>query len=673
MKCFGKTAGKLLIVLAVIFISCGTCFAGYPVDDLMGNAYKSQWMIINKSGGTYGGNYDEALVVSSDIIGWGSENSVINVLNGYSDDGISDHELHVLFLLLSQGYGRLKMNFKAEDLSFDVSTPNLDLSTLYDIDSTPYVDCKEAKGQPEGDKYDASWRQYEFQIGRQVDGRDIYDTVVQSFNFQQNPRKEASQTIPRPIVISNVYPGTARNMPLILRMTLRDSSTANGNIVAYDRSTWDMTGDKTAGGNHWVFVPVDDLITDNKRINYYLTTEVVNHSAVRYAAAPYDSYGTQEFPDYWKFDLLRSQGTTDIDASFQLSRTSHIAPGLVSVFRRRYNINEQNKRPLRLYPVDVPAENGRFDLRLNHRIIYGKPLGEKYTQSAAEGKFSLFEIQPFQPKTVSMNFFETVKEVTRASGDVKTPTTQFFTGSSVKRSDTVPGIGSLTQFFTIDQTIPGSLRNEDTEGMLPLHITFNIPVTLVDDKEWLNSLIDEWRTSGRIEGLFSEKYEIFLLTETSGDINPWNLTQELLNSSHDGKNYYNEQIKVFYDEERGRAGQDNDRGVITVSFIVMLMDGTRDGVRPELSMVQDYSISQENDYIIIRDGTNDNKWKMTFFIAPTGYRDNPASGDVESAGGNSENNRGYRSTDSGSGAGCNLSLGALCFMALFAIVATKRG
>ena len=219
MKRFKKTAGVLILVLAVIFISCSLGYAGYEFDDLMGNAYTTQWMIINRSGGTYGGKYDEPLVVSSDLLGWGSENAVVNVLNGYSDDGISDHELHVLFILLSQGLGEFLMNYKAEDLDFDVSTPNLDLSTIYETESTPYVDYKTAKGQPEGDEYDASWRQYYFQIGRQVEGTNIYDTVVQSFNFHQNPRLATSQTIPRPIVISNVYPGTARNMPLILRIS----------------------------------------------------------------------------------------------------------------------------------------------------------------------------------------------------------------------------------------------------------------------------------------------------------------------------------------------------------------------------------------------------------------------------------------------------------------------
>ena len=151
-------------MLAVIFVSSSLCYAGYEFDDLMGNAYTSQWMVINRSGGTYGGKYNEPLVVSSDLIAGRDEDAVIKVLNGYSDDGIADHELHVLFLLLSQGYGELYMNYRAEDLDFEASTPNLDLSTIYNTDGTPYADYKEAMGQPEGDEYDASWKQYKFQI-----------------------------------------------------------------------------------------------------------------------------------------------------------------------------------------------------------------------------------------------------------------------------------------------------------------------------------------------------------------------------------------------------------------------------------------------------------------------------------------------------------------------------
>ena len=114
------------------------------------------------------------------------------------------------------------------------------------------------------------------------------------------------------------------------------------------------------------------------------------------------------------------------------------------------------------------------------------------------------------------------------------------------------------------------------------------------------------------------------------------------------KGVYNDQVKVFFDEDRGRITQDNYRGVITVSFIVMLMDGTRDGKRPELSIVADNSVNQENNYIVLRDGQLDNKWNMTFFIAPAGYFENPTT--------NRNNNNSSEGTSGGGGGGCNAGI-----------------
>ena len=663
MRGFKKTAGIFVFILSVIFLVIGTSYAGYEFDDLMGNGYTAQWMAINQIGATLGGKFNEPIVVSSDMLGTYDTQSVINILSGNSDEEITDRELHVLFLLLCQGYAEFYTDLKAEELSFDVSTPDSNLSTIVNMNSTPYISQKTAMGKP--DDKDANWSRYKFTIARNIN-RELYDTVVQSFNFHQNPAYLPSQTIPRPLVISNVRNATAASEPLILRMALREDN-ATGNIVAYDRTTWDLTSDKTAGGTHWVFVPLeDDLLIDNQRINYYLTTEVVNHTAVRYANQPYDSEGSYVYPYAWKFDLTREQGNTEITREFQLAKNAQIPPGLVTIFKRSFNINEQNKRPLRLYPVDAP-DIGRYDLRLNHRIIYGKKLGEKYSLPASEGKFNLFEIMPFQPKTNGSAFYDRVKEVTLAQGEVVTPTTTFFSGSAVKRTETTPS--SVLQHFTIDQTIPGNLRTTSADGMLPLHITFNIPVTQIEDRTWLNTLIAEWRRSGRIEDKFAEKYEIFLQAETNGQPNPWNLTQQLQN--HNGKNYYNDQIKVFFDEDRGRSGQDNDRGLITVSFIVMLMDGTRDGVRPELSMVEDYSISQQNDYIIIRDGMLDNKWKLTFFIAPAGYQDNPGYGQTGGAAAQSVSTtlQSFNSTRSG---GCNLGAGALLVLVAIAGLSFRK-
>lgn len=611
MKAIGKTAG-ILILLAVMFVPIGASYAGYEFDDLMGNGYTSQWMAIDGNGATFGGKFNEAIQISTDVLRNYDDTSVIKILNGHSDEEIEDRELHVLFLLAVNGLGRVYMDMKAEEMSFDITTPTPGFST---IGTLTYTDAIIPEGYADG--LDSTWRRFNFTYQRSL--TNTYNSVVQLMNFHQNPRNIPSQAIQRPVIISNVAPATAQTEPLILRMTLRDNKVRNSNIVAYDRVTWDMTGNITAGGKHWVFVPLDDdLLIDNETVNYFLTTEVINHTSVRYAAATYDAYGDYTRPNYWKFDLDRSQGTTYIDSTFQLAANAHIPPGLVSVFQRGYDINEQNKRPLILYPVDTP-EVGNHELRLSHKIIYGKRLGATYKQAAPKGNFNLFEVTAFQPKLASSTFYDNLKQITKAKGKINVPTTSSFGAGSITRDETMPS--TILQHFTLNQNIPGNLRSSTDEGMLPVHVTLNIPVTLIDDRTWLNDMITKSRNGEYLENTFLEKYHLYLLTQTNGVDNIWNLSQEL-----ETKGQYNNQIKVFFDNDRGVSNTDNDRGVITVSFIAMLMDGTRDGRRPELSIVEDHSITSDNDYIIIRDGINDNKWKMTFFVAPAGYKDNSNSG-----------------------------------------------
>ena len=191
--------------------------------------------------------------------------------------------------------------------------------------------------------------------------------------------------------------------------------------------------------------------------------------------------------------------------------------------------------------------------------------------------------------------------------------------------------------------------------MLPLHITINIPVTLIGDNVWWDEMLKVWRNTGRIEDMFANKYDLYL---RAGDDNVWNLTQELRD-----KGYYNELVKVFLDEDRGRLTQDNYSGLLTISFIVMLMDGTRDGVRPELSIVPDNSVSQQNNYIIIRDGNPDNRWNMTFFVAPSGWHDNPSQGN---SGGTSDETPEGVSSSSGGG-GCYASGAGLMAILFFTL------
>lgn len=655
---FRKTAAVLALTAAMFFAGGlnEKAFSDYRFDDLQGpSGVSAQWVVINNGNDTIGGTHTTPIRISSDILSTGD--AVLNVLTGEADSTVNDRNLQTLFLVLSEGQGTFDLGMRSQTLDFDTVTPNLGVNTIVNENQTPYIDTKE----PDQSVNNSSeWKNFHFTIARQND-RNKYDTVIQSFTFQQNPANSPSQAITRPMVISNVYSGTAasNSAPLIVRMTLRDSSNANGNIIAYDRSEWTMTDNKTTGGNQWVFIPVDDLNTDNTRIEYYLTTEIANNTSYRYAARYPDSTGGTVPPSSWKFDIFRPQGTTNIPREILLSSGSNIAPGLVTVYNRRYNVNEQNKTPIHVFPVDTP-DYGDYDLSLNHKIIFGKDLGS-HQQSASEGRFNLFEITAFRPRVASTTFYEDVANISGAQGSISVPDTQIFSSSSVTRNVIADDV---MQYFTVTQSIPSNVRGSSSEGMLPLHITFNIPVTLVNDNVWWDNMLKVWRDTGRIEDMFANKYHLYLM---AGENNVWNLTQEL-----SSKGYYNDLVKVFLDDARGRLTQDNYSGLLTVSFIVMLMDGTRDGSRPELSIVRDNSVSQENRYIIVRDGERDNKWNMTFFIAPAGWQNNPEyqnNGNTTSR----DNSGVSRKGSGGGGGGCALGTGILGFFAASSFFIFRRG
>ena len=141
------------------------------------------------------------------------------------------------------------------------------------------------------------------------------------------------------------------------------------------------------------------------------------------------------------------------------------------------------------------------------------------------------------------------------------------------------------------------------------------------------------------------------------------MTQALEGSSV--SNAYVKQVKVFLDDQRGKRTNDTYEGVITVSFIVMLMDGSRDGLRPELSLVSDTSDATDGErhYVVVRDGVNDNKWNMTFFIAPSTYFDNQATYTPVPVNANTGS--------SGGGGGCNS--GFMMIMGLLVLALCRKG
>ena len=657
MKYSRLTAGMLAVLAVVCCMHTEPAFSEYAFDDLDGASGKSyQWMIINKNGETFGDTHSNALDVSGDLLT--TDNPVLNVTSGTSATTVNDRSLKTMFLVVAEGQGSFDMNFRAPDTSqqFDVSTQNLNLSTNTLEANSLYTDTKTPLGNPDYPD-DPLWAKYGFLISR-YRNTGVYDSVLQYFYFQQNPANSPSLGIPVPFVIANVKNAIAATEPLELRLALRDSTNMDGNIAAYDLIKWRVNEDYPSNGQdsymnsgQWVFIPVDNLDNiDNSRIDRLLTTEVTNHTAVRYAAYDGATANTWIYPLFWKFDLVRTQGMTDVPRQFKLANSSHIAPGLVTVYRRAFNVNEDNKRPLQLFAVDDSIGTGVYGLRLNHRIIYGRRLSDKYSYPASEGGFNLFEVTAFAPRLSSMTFYNDVAQRTGAS--VAVPSTASLNSSTVKHNF-MPS--EALSYFTIDQTIPNNLRTSTTEGMLPLHITFNIPITQINSRTGWNNIVAEWRRSGNIADIFAQYFNIYLLTTTDGELNPWNLTQELQKEG-----VYPDQVKVFIDEDRGRITQDNDRGLITVSFIVMLMNGTKDGERPMLRMVQDKSITQDDNYIAIRDGNADNKWNMTFFIAPANYIINPEkSGETIS------------NSNSGGG-GCNAGMFGLLAGAIVIFAAARR-
>ena len=655
-KVFRNTA-TLLLIIAALFVCVRPSLADYKFDDMYGTSGKSyQWMILNPAGQTFGDSHQEAIDVAGDIITEGSDS--LYVRSGRSETDLASRELHTMFLVAADGQSDFTINFRAVPLAnnYDVAAPYLELSTPWDRNATErdlYTATISMLNPPSGkDYYDALWRSWNFQIARSNNNK--YDSVAQYFYFQQNPTDEPSQGIPRPMIISNVYPGAAdtQESALKLRTMLRDSSSVNANIVAYDQFTWVMNEPKTypiyADDGQWVFVPVDDLNTDNSRINYYLSTEVINRSAIRYAAYNGNTNSVM-YPAYWRFNLARYHDSPYIMPRFTLHPDSHIPPGLVTVYRRAYDINETDKIPLRLYAIDNPSTPGVYALTLNHKVLFGKRLGETYKLSAQEGSFNQIEITAFQPRTETGSiFYDNVARITGSTKSVSVPETNIFTGSSIKRT-LMPS--SAIQYFTIDQAIPGNIRTTSTEGLLPLHITFNIPATTIGSAIW-DDLVQELHRAeegANLASTFADHFHIYLQATTStGQPNPWDLTQALEGSSV--SNAYVKQVKVFLDDQRGKRTSDTYEGVITVSFIVMLMDGTRDGERPELSLVPDTSNATdgERNYIVIRDGMPDNKWNMTFFIAPSTYFDNQAANDpVAPVNNNSGGGSGGGGCDSG--------------------------
>ncbi len=648
---FWRQAGALALVAALAL----PAEALYQFDDLYGpSGVGAQWMVITGGYDTLGDTADAArggtgLDASGDIV---SDRNSVEVVNGRSTsafDRDSNRDIHTLFLVLPAAQGNLTVNLSSS--APDAVTPD----AL--VDNAVYAVQKTPAGTPTGKTYyDRSWKQHQLQfVKRKNPG--VYESVRGNFLFHQNPGSAypstPSQTLQVPFVIANVYNGTAADEPLQVNAALRDNTTSvQGNIVACDRFKWDVTDDMTTGGNQWVFVPVESWPVNDERIHYTLTTEVTNHTAVRYAVQRYDQHAwAHQNPAFWKFDLPRTPNQRDVPPRFQLDEKSHIAPGLTAVYRQRYNVNQGEKTPLRLYPVDPAA--GFRSLTLNHQIIFGVDLGsvEADTGSGGTTQAAPYRVQAFNPRAASTTFLENVAKAMSSRDravplEVKVPEARLLNVGSVKYDYVA---GDVLNSFSVNLKVPANLRRTGTEGMLPLHVTFNLPRTnLYVSRHW-DSLLEQWHETGDVHDEFAQAFSVYLLSRRKGEPdNPWDMVQEMIK-----RGAYDSQVKVFMDE---------DRGVVTVSFIAMLMDGTRDGARPALYLVPDQTATTSNTFMILRDGLKDDAWNLTFYVAPAEYVDNdrPGQGPTQPKDGK------------GSGGGCDAAGPGLLFGALAALGAALR-
>jgi hypothetical protein len=544
----------------------------YRFDDLFGPSGKgAQWMAVTGDLDTGGSPTAAPMDTTANFVN--VRDSVL-LMNG----GVQSKDIQTLFLVLPETQGTMVVNFDwtppypaPASYTQDVLVDN----ASYQIVKTPL------SATPAPNK--------SFQLDFLKNSGE-YESVRGNFIFHQNPNSTPSQTLQIPFIVANVYNGTAEGKPLLFKATIRDASASSGsgNIVAHDRFEWDVVADKTVGtDNDWVFVPIPKLPIDTNTVSYRLSTEVVNYTAIRYALQRYDGYAwTPLFPTRWAFDI---PAVGDVPTSVYLDELSHIPPGLVTTYNQSFNVVSGVREAMHLYPVDPAA--GFRNLTIAHRSIFGLTLGSAKDSANP----SAYVATGFQLLSAGTDFLSKVG-ATMSVSDVKMP--EPADGVMSGAVDYAYIAGDVIASLGAESGIPARMTGENGTGLLPLHITFNLPRTnqLVNPK-W-DSLLQEWRKSGNILNLFSNSFALYLQDSFGSNLD---LTEWLKNAGA-----YDKTVKVFLDEQRN---------VLTVNFIVMLMDGARSAVR----LVNDTTTATDNSYIVVMDGSGNNKWDMKFFVAPSGY------------------------------------------------------
>jgi hypothetical protein len=588
-----------IAAILLVFAASASQAGSYIFDDVYGTSGAgAQWVVITEGYGTAGDRIGASTPLSA------SADFVASVDHVYlRSGGITVPEPIQNIFLVHPGYDfSMWVDFGWSNPTYtEADTPDVAID-FGDPGSEKYLVAKDDLSTTFGAS--KKWR---FDLTK--NGSTRYETTRGNMIFHLNPRLAASQTLQIPMIVANVHDYSAEQQPLLFRSTMRENyseNTLSSDIVAYDRFTWDVTSNFEVGNKtDWVFVPVSALPIDaNYRDRVYrLRTDITNYSGIRYALQRYDM--SPMYPSRWAMDL--PVDVKDVEPNILLDTRSQIPPGLITTYDQPFNVVSGVKEIFRMYPVDPPVPSGFRELTLSHPSIFGLQYGSAMRGDGYTviGFDLLASDKEFMDKLSSANG---VRKAVSPEQDDDVMNADAFSQGYIA--------GDAINTMEINAKVPSRLNtaSEDLTGVLPLHVTFNLPHRNRFIAQRWDALLEEWKNSGRVKNMFSNQFTLYMqfADGKTYDIFEWLKA----NSAFDNT------VKVFIDESRD---------CVTVSFIVILLDADSTSIR----MVGDQTVTTDNNYMTIRDGGSDGMWKATFFTAPANYVPTEPSGNLggESGGG----------------------------------------
>jgi hypothetical protein len=557
----------------------------YRFDDISGTSGRgSQWVVMTASSNSIGapleGPHSEDIKTSGDIV---DSRSPVYIRNAVLNNIVSsDEPISFIFAAFSGTTVSPVVEFAWRG----GVVPGTDVSYTQDV--TIGGDAYSAEKTSLSGSFDPVKR-FQFSMTK-TKNSSSFGTERTYMRFHQNPYYDPSQTLQIPFVLANVASGSARQSPLLFRAALRNLL---GDIAAYDHFEWSVDGNKEVDGGDWIFVPLKSESINANAVNYRLVSSVRNFSGIRYGLDRYDMLGNRKtlHPYKWTMDLPAD--VKDVSNDIRLDELSHMPPGLITAYDQSFDVVSGRQNVFSVYAIDPDAidpDGGTpldpFDLTLVHPQIFGVNRGES---SGAD-----YHVTGFQLLPSDINF---MKNASSALGGRKIV---------IPSADIVDGTSVSGEFITADaiatvkveRAIPESMmRSNDVTAILPLHITLNLPSTNRFISPKWNELLEEFKKSGNARNLFADNFSLYSYSENRRtDIFAWLA----------GRGALEKTVKVFVDEEKGH---------VTLSFIVLLLDGNR-----EISTLRDSSAvsSFSYDYLTMGDGNENDAWEISFYAAPLG-------------------------------------------------------